>query len=134
MGFPVQRPLFTAPDICSHNACGETCESAQQGACCGSSPADRGAFVDSVDRCPGFVSRVRASQITSGNGAVFRSRDDLDWVPIASPNRGRSLATSVGDLSVSPDHADQRILIPIGRFIDGVAKIHSHMTFMAQVL
>jgi hypothetical protein len=51
-----------------------------------------------------------------------------------SPNRGRSLATSAGDLSVSPGHASQRILIPIGRFIDGVAKIHSHMTIMAQVL
>jgi hypothetical protein len=82
--------------------------------------------VDSVDRYPGSVSGVCASQITSGNGAAFRSRDDLDrGLPIASPNRGRSLATSAGDLSVSPSHASQRNLIPIGRFIDGVAKIHS---------
>src|SRR5262245_27635895 len=50
-----RRFAITAPDICSRNACQESCGSDRPVACCRSKVASRRAFVASADPFSGFV-------------------------------------------------------------------------------
>jgi hypothetical protein len=77
--------------------------------------------VDSVDRYPDSVSG--ASQITSGNGTAFRLRDDLNLAADREPEpRTLSGHQRRRLVCIARSRRPEDLEIPIGRFIDGVAK------------